>query len=178
MATDDPALINYEKLIAGHNLTAEAIIGFYKSTASLEKSSKKSLNVEEAQFQKEFLSSNKITRLGKDFYVIAVSVQNTETTKELIGHEIYHAQYELNPKFRKTVDLFWNGIVNQKDKRKAADVLGKMYNTSDRILIDEFQAYILEDGAESGPLLKLAVKYKPKLQAALKKAGASLIMIE
>ncbi|MEM7646491.1 MAG: hypothetical protein AAF203_06260 [Pseudomonadota bacterium] len=169
VANHDPTLRNFQKLVAGHNLPGEVIRDFYQVVSQ---DSNKTLNPHEEAFFNSFIK--KLPKEQKKFYVIGLSIQSMKPQLAVASHEIFHTHYYLNPNFKKTVDLFWQKKVSGKDKAGIKAILGKAYNLDDFILIDEFQAYLLQDKAESDSLKAFSPQYSQKLRRALKKAKISL----
>lgn len=158
-------LANYRKLVAGHNLPGQVILEFYRQASPL--------TAAEKSFRDGFLGQESIRRLGSGFYVIGTAVQNSKAAKDVVTHEIHHAQYGLDPVFRSVVNRFWTEAIPEADRRKIRELLGELYNPIDSIIIDEAQAYLLQSNAGRDHLKEYAGKYAGALRLALANAGAA-----
>lgn len=173
----DQQLLNFEKLISGHNLSGKSILGFYDATSGLGSADAKSLRAEELSFKKGFVENERVRKLGTAIYVISVSAQNTKSAHDLISHEIYHAQYGLSQKYKSVVEKFWKEEISLKDKEKIRKILGSVYNEADSIIIDEFQAYLLQTNAQGDQLGEFVGKYGAKLKQKLKAGGTPPVSV-
>lgn len=171
----DWKLKNYKKLVAGHNMPGNTITDFYENVP---KDTSIQLNQMEKEFKSSFVDSQKIKAKKDNFYVIGLSVQSTKSQESVASHEIFHAQYLLTPKYKQTVDSFWKHQVSSEDKQKIKQTLGKAYNTEDFIIIDEFQAYLIQDNAEKDLLREFVASYRKKLIKSLEKAGVKIIRVQ
>jgi hypothetical protein len=68
---NEPLLVNYKKLVAGHNLPGKVIEAFYQAISS----SSSELDPFELMFLQGFVQHPSIQKLKDNFYVIGVSVQ-------------------------------------------------------------------------------------------------------
>jgi hypothetical protein len=164
---EDHTLANYKKLVAGHNLPGSIVTAFAQAANDASEF--------ESAFLKPFLE--KVAEKKEKFYLIAFSIQNMKSHQNVISHEIFHAQYYLNNGYNKVVNEFWQNDVTKEDKALIYETLGKAYNTDDEdLIIDEFQAYLLQQEAGSDRLRALVEKHKSTLEAQLKKAGVKLLL--
>ncbi|WP_163836271.1 hypothetical protein [Spartinivicinus ruber] len=171
---DDWKLKNYKKIVAGHNMPGKTIIEFYNQ---VKESSSIKLNQKEQAFKEAFIDTPSIQVKKENFYVIGLSVQSTKSQASVASHEIFHAQYLLTPNYKKVVDDFWHNQITEIDKKKIKTILGKAYNTEDYIIIDEFQAYLIQDNAEKDFLGEFVNKYRKALISALAKAGVDIVRV-
>ncbi|MGZ5279816.1 MAG: hypothetical protein ACXWC9_07740, partial [Pseudobdellovibrionaceae bacterium] len=82
----------------------------------------------------------------------------------IVGHEINHASFYLQPNYKNSVLDFWQKNVSSTDKSKIRSILGKLYNAKDdNIIVDEFQAYLTQMDEKNNPLAEFIPKYKRKL---------------
>lgn len=175
LQASDWKLKNYKKLVAGHNMPGKTIIDFYNNT---KKKPAIKLNKMEASFKASFVNNPVIQAKKDNYYVIGLSVQSTKSQESVVSHEIFHAQYLLTPNYKETVDKFWQTQVSSEDKKKIKETLGKAYNTEDTIIIDEFQAYLIQDNAEKDFLQEFVKAYRNKLINALKLADVEIVSVK
>lgn len=162
------------KITVGHNLPGNVIEDFF-NVLNQNSSSSLSANRFESEFRDGFVKSPQISSLQSKYYVIAVSAQASQDYHPTVSHEIHHARYYLQPELRALVNEFWRFEVTPDDQISIKQKLGAIYNIQDeQVIIDEFQAYILESGADSGPLTKFAKLYRAKLLSLLKNRIAYL----
>lgn len=156
-------LKNMYKIIDGHNLPGGVIEKFF-STVSQNSLPPQFLNPFETEFRDDFVRSTRISSLGGSYYVIAVSAQASQDYRATVSHEVHHARFYLQPALRLAIEDFWNYQVAPNDKMSIRQILGAIYNIQDeQVVIDEFQAYILESGANTQVLAEYAKTYRLKL---------------
>jgi hypothetical protein len=175
MSHGDPVLRNYKKLVAGHNLPGPAVSRFY-SRLLIEKNSDLGLNEFEGAFHNDFLQNPAVKALGDQFYLIGLSIQNMKTYQSVVTHEIFHALYFLNPDYRETVRRFWSESISEKDRTQITEVIGQAYNTENlELVIDEFQAYLLQSGAHQDRMKLFVERYQAALSEQLALRGIALL---
>ena len=172
----EPVLSNYEKLIAGHNLPGKVILDFFNHFKM--DSYSDGLSEFERSFEKDVVQSDQLQALGDRFYVLGISVQNSKPLFDVISHEVHHAEYALNPCYSRIVNDFWAGTVTPDDRDLIKSILGRAYNQADSIIIDEFQAYLLQTHSEQDLLGLLTGSYRVRLIEALSQAGCRPLKIE
>jgi hypothetical protein len=174
LAHDDPTLLNYKKLVAGHNLPGSVVKRFFAALAGA-RDSKLETNRSEKIFRDLFLNSPEITERQENFYVIGLSIQTTKSYESILSHEILHAQYFLNPAFRKAVREFWQDIPTE-ERAGIRETIGKAYNiVDDGLVMDEFQAYLLQAKADRD-LLRGFIRYREPLFSKLRESAVSPIL--
>jgi len=157
-------LANLGKIIAGSNFTGASLIEFFAAM----KATDQVLLAEERDVA-ALLASPKLAQRGDAFSLIALSVQTPGDSKATLVHEIQHATFNLNPAVSATVHAFWTTTVTGADRAAIREALGAIYNAdNEEVMIDEFQAYLLQQGAETSLLGAFTGKYKAPLLAALK----------
>lgn len=167
MNNDDRMLKMYKNAIAGHNLPGDVIEDFYLKVSDL--------NSDEASFKTGFVDKLSDTNI----YVIGTSIEEKLDAKKTVSHEIYHAQYGLNPNYKRIVDAYWDIELSVSERGEVRTILGVAYNTNDGIIIDEFQAYVLEQNAETtGHLKGMAIKHGAALRKRLTDAGVAPVIIQ
>jgi hypothetical protein len=158
------------QMIAGHDLRGDALKRFYdKASAECLSQPDKCLSQEEKLFYAKMLPE--IVRTRESLVVIAFAAQSPVAPEVVVSHEIMHAQYFLQPRYRQIADEFWQNEVSEEDKRLVKLLLADEYNTSDEILVkNEFQAYLLMRGADFEKLGTLARKYRATFMQQFKEA--------
>lgn len=80
-----------------------------------------------------------IKKYIEDAKYVVVYKKGDKITKD---HELLHAKYYIDDKYKKSIQLIWDGM-KKDSKKKVIYMLKKMGYDSDRedIMIDEFQAY-------------------------------------
>jgi hypothetical protein len=115
-----------------------------------------------------------VSRRGlQNFVVLGVSV--SPGLGEDVSHELSHARYFLSATYRQAVSDFWNNQVSLDDQTAIAERLAETYNIQGEkgkdLLMNEFQAYLSEQGAESDVLRDYFQKYGPALRRILLAVG-------
>jgi hypothetical protein len=168
---DSPALLNYQKLVAGHNLAGPVILDFFRATDAATDAQLKS-NSAEAALSKALLQWSRLTGYADKFYVIGFSIQTTKDQRGVVSHEIFHAYYFLNLQYKATVVKFWRDHVSAEDRTAITLEIGRAYNTeSEDLVIDEFQAYLVQENAENDRMKAFVGKYRQDLLRALQAQG-------
>lgn len=122
------------------------------------------LRVEE-KFQAETLQP--LAAHGEPAYLITASV--TEDLVPVLTHELQHAQFFHDEAFRRAVALYWKNAVNEDDRAAFRKALEGSYDVRDeRVMLDEFQAYVLMTSSTLEALEPLARKHGAPLRAALR----------
>lgn len=164
ISNSDPVLAAYNKVITGQNLPGEIISDFYAQVLRLPRSDK-SLNSSESEFLNNVLKSDQIKKLKNRYAVIGIAADLASYEKNLV-HETQHAKYYTWNAYRNNVNEFWKIHVTETDKRDIRNALSIAYNSEDeKVVIDEFQAYMLEDDseAEDNLLASFVSKYRQEL---------------
>lgn len=108
----------------------------------------------------------------QNFVVIAV-VAKTDFFSGIVSHELLHARFFLNEKYRIVVDKFWREEVSDQDRLEIKRILGEVYNLKNEngylLLLNEFQAYLLEETSNDNILGSMAVKYGKHLREELER---------
>lgn len=103
-------------------------------------------------------------------YLISVSTNSIAQLGLLLHHELSHALYFLHTGYRETVQLAWNGLSKKSRSVISQDLAMREYAV--HVWVDEFQAYVSEEGGESefGNIAKLECG---EVKAVLAKAQCS-----
>ena len=171
------SLINYKKLVAGHNLPGPVVKRFYEAISASNDPMAKASLVEQVFFH-HFANAPRVAALGEKFYLIGFSIQTTKDQRGVISHEIFHAYYFLNPAYRDVVRRFWREVVSPEDKVAITQEIGKAYNVENEdLVIDEFQAYLVQNRAEHDRMKIFVPKYRAALLEKLNGAHIDLLQI-
>lgn len=164
--------------LGGHDLLRKHFLDFYdKVRAECPANAKVCLNTQEQELWDELIEP--LSKSVSDFVVISYGVFSHMPWRDVVTHEIMHAQYFMQPDFRTTADLFWEKDVDEADKKAARGRLATYYDVNDQLLlINEFQAYILMSGAEQNLLDILVGKYRTRLMDAMAKNNVSPIQVK
>jgi hypothetical protein len=176
VAQNDAILINYKKLVAGHNLPGATIRRFFEAAKIA--ASGAELNRFEQSWGDVFLNHPLVSVRRDDFYVIAFSIQNTKTQESVISHEILHAHYYLDEEYREAVRRFWESSMNDEQRQRATQIVGLAYNTNDEdLVIDEFQAYLLQSRAQNDRMKSLVPALRDPLLNELHSKGIVILTV-
>ena len=124
-----------------------------------------------------------LERRGQPFVMISSGV-DPRLVRLTVGHELFHALFFTNAKFRRHVFNFWENSVSAADRRAFLAGMLWAYPTmkKDRFLVvNEFLAYVLQPDAvqslrdhrseEFRSIAWIPEKYIPLLRASLRDAG-------
>lgn len=97
---------------------------------------------------------------------------------EAVSHEILHAQYFTDPKFRAAIDDYWKGLAEPARATVRAQ-LGTFYNPADdELMANELMAYVLMSGAEQSRFSMLLEPHGPALAKLLAARGLAPIAVQ
>lgn len=160
------------KEVLGHNIPSDELKGFWNALAKSCAPSQSCTFPEEVELFEKVL--NPMSFKSPQFIAITYAL-NAEWSIAL-SHELKHAQYFLNPKYREITDRFWNETVSEVDRERIRTLLGQSYNRNDEaVLRNEFQAFLLEMRASENTLKDFVPLYRDKLVQKLQEAGLELI---
>ncbi|MFM8270447.1 MAG: hypothetical protein ACKN9V_09695, partial [Pseudomonadota bacterium] len=155
----------------GHNIPSDELRGFWEALAKLCSPEQSCASSEENELFENVL----IPMSFKRPQFIAITYAFDADWWVAISHELKHAQYFLNSKYRETVDRFWNETVSEEDRERVRTVLGERYNKNDEaVMRNEFQAFLLEMHALEDMLKDFAPLYRDKLIQKLQEVGVDL----
>jgi len=134
----------------------------------------------EAEFYRKILVP--ISRQYKSFVVLGFSYQAFDTYQSNVGHEMMHAQYFMIKNYQDAVHEYWLSIPDDKpdsDREKIKKALAEEgYDPKDDALMEnEFQAYVLEPGAEDDRLGQFVPAHRAPLTQVLRKHGVAPIQV-
>jgi hypothetical protein len=79
---------------------------------------------------------------------------DTAVRAAILSHELGHWQYFSNSAYAKACRTFWWRVLNYEERAELTRQLAKLgYDPSDRVVIDEMQAYLLHTPAEYMPIV-------------------------
>lgn len=153
-----------QRFYLGHDIKPQDLVNFYKdANLKCKENDSYCLNQYEKELEKYIFESQKTN------YVTLALEAKTNIFFQVLTHEILHAQYFTSSTYREKIKDFWQNQISSSDKEQITKSLSKVYNISDEfLLLNEFQAYLLEYQSETGFFNVFVNKYKNKLQFALK----------
>ncbi len=156
-------LINLNKITQGNDLTSSKIMEFYNALKQHCQSPECKLSLTEQRFFKNVISPLK--KRYSDFIILGFSHQSFDSYQINVGHEMMHAQYFTVKAYRDTIEVFWQNKVSEDQKKKIRNALAEEgYDPNDELLMkNEFQAFILEPGAETSRLKDFVPIYRKLL---------------
>lgn len=165
ISNNNSAVETYKNKIGGHTLTNDDISAF-RIAANAATDSNLKFNPYESDFYSNIV--DKISSSNSDSRYVVIAFAN-ESSDSIVGHEINHASFYLQPIYKRKVLDFWQKNVSADDKSEIRSILGKLYNAKDdNIIIDEFQAYLTQSDEQKNPLIKFIPKYKRNFMKILK----------
>lgn len=169
---DSQPFLNMLTNSIGHDIPSEAVMGFWNTLQKACETGETCPSPEETElFEKVILP---LSFKRPHFVVITYSLD--ASWFHAISHELLHAQYFLDSRFRETVDRFWCETVTPEDREKIVELLGVDYNRNDVFLMrNEFQAFLLDIRASEGVLKDFVPTYQEQLIQKLKEAGVELL---
>jgi len=177
---DDPDMLKLNLTTDGHDLKSSDLNTFFGKIHAACAAGNAALcpNPAEEQLYRNVLTP--MAKKYKRFVVIGFSYQSFGDYQGDVGHEIMHAQYFMDPRYHDAVTRFWRADVSGEQKRRIREALqAEAYDSHDEnLMINEFQAFVLEPGGDEDFLKAFVPPYREKLIAALRKAGAPPIEIQ
>lgn len=160
----------------GNDLKSSDLLDFYrKAQESCKKDSDTCLNAQETEVFSSLILP--LARTHADFAVISFSL-DSDPYQGAVSHEVCHAQYFMQPKYREVVDNFWTNSMTEGEHHQVERYLSSSYDISyDYLMRNEFQAYLLMSDADEGPLAPLLPRLQTRLLNDMKAAGVSPIQI-
>ena len=169
----------------GHDLRSLDLFNFFNAVDSLCGTEKRyCLSSVEADFRKAVFTP--FARLNQSFVLLGFALRRNIFSKPpyrpFLGHEIYHSQYFNSLRYRDVVNKFWKTMVSESDKEKIKTQLRQTYNIDDSnhpdLLLNEFQAYLLQPEANQAMLKDFVSRYQAELKRMLAEHGIVLHSIE
>lgn len=146
------------ELAAGHNTNIQTARDFFAKA----KRENTSLSKNETSLRDKIMPA--LEALGEDNLQI-LSISYKAKTLSYFSHEVNHAILSARPEYRATVTEFWDTVVSESDREAIRNVLSNIgYDkNNERVVIDEFQAYLLMIEAETSYLKDFLTKYRVDL---------------
>lgn len=167
---DDSTYVSYKTMIGGHDLKGPDLLRFHKQVLKDCAASNNDANICYNSYEKDMIENFVIPYSQKmpGFVVISFASQSSMDWRDVVTHEVMHAQYFNQPMFQKIVDEFWTKDVTEMDREAIRFRLSQNYDSSDEFLMkNEFQAYILMAGAIYSQLGGFVGKYREPLMKRL-----------
>lgn len=160
----------------GHDLQASLLREFYQKyqeqlprlPVPTGRLGQKRLKMEE-QFWQQFL----LPHLNKEPQMILIAVSLDMSREELLGtssHEVLHAVFYSQPHYREVIENFWSQL-SEKEKQSIREQFVDYDSQNEELMMNEFQAYLLQRYPQEGLLKKSFKKYRPALLQELKDKG-------
>jgi hypothetical protein len=112
------------------------------------------------------------------FVLLAFARRGGVPDDEAVSHEILHAQFFSDARYRAVIDGYWRGLPEAQRAAARAE-LGELYNPDDEELIaNELQAYVLMSGAERSRFATLVEPHGPALARLLAARGLAPIAVQ
>lgn len=174
ISKNDPFYQELLSEVGGHTFTIQEAQAFY-SQAFANSDKTVQLNPQELDFYSNLIN-NPILRSGSSKISIIGFPIDGFGYKTVIRHEINHAKFYLDSAYQAAVVQFWNSSITSDDKEKIAKQLSDIYNiNNEKIVIDEFQAYLMEGESQQNPLNSFIGRYKNALLELIQSSGAHQI---
>ena len=148
----DPMYVASLKLIAGHDLMKRHpdgrpdLLQFYAALDRACAAQQAACADPSEQAMRRLLET--IWVQHKDLVVLTFARHGPIADDETVSHEILHAQYFTDPKFREVITDYW-WLLAEEDRKAVRRVLAGTYSTKDHELMqNEMQAYALMSGGE------------------------------
>lgn len=112
------------------------------------------------------------------FVLLAFASRGFVSDDEAVSHEILHAQFFADPRYRAAIEAYWSGLSEAQRAAVRAE-LGALYNGGDEELMEnELQAYVLMSGAERSRYASLIDPHGPALAKLLASRGLAPIAVQ
>ena len=126
-------------------------------------------SLEVLRIERDFWEAVLRPRLKKTPDLIVLAVAAGTDIEGTLSHEILHAQYFRSKEMRRIVAEYWDASVSAADKDAVKSALRGTYavDADPELLVNEFQAYVLMNGAESSQLASIAPAHRARLMTGL-----------
>lgn len=132
---------------------------------------------EEREFFEQFV--NPLLHSGRPFILVTASLQRGETPLRVFGHEMLHAQYSMDERYRRVFDRFWQDEVPPNVQRAVKMHLNGVYDIKDEYVVkNEFQAYLFDPDSKDGMLGPFVPGWQAKLRKYLEDAGTPPLQLK
>jgi hypothetical protein len=113
---------------------------------------------------------------GRSFVLLTFGLTYEPTV--VVGHELLHAQYFMEPGYRAAVEAYWCKLPWWQ-RSAVRRVLSPTYQkTNDALIKNEFQAYLLQRAAERATLADFVPAHRHRLRKHLRDAGHPPVRVD
>lgn len=173
----------WNRMINGHDLKAKDLREHWRVSSNQKVIPRESLTrqaLKDIELEAEFWQSFALPFIKKKPNSVLLAVSVDRSYGPTLSHELLHAQYFKNKKFDIAIQDFWQTEVSNSDKVLIKKRLESYYDANNENLIrNEFQAYILMNGAKNSSLLsELVDKYREPLIQFLEQRGVSPVQLQ
>ncbi|MBY0370385.1 hypothetical protein K2X33_06845 [bacterium] len=174
---NSPLVAQGIQYIGGHDLRKKHLVEFFElAEKECPTNANACLNKQEKELYDDLIEP--LEKGGKDFVVVTYAIRSFMSWRDVVTHEIMHAQYFLQSKFQQVADDFWLNDVREEDKKYAKQELSQYYDIQDDYLVrNEFQAYMLMAGASRSVLARLVPLYRDRLLDELHKVNVEPVQV-
>jgi hypothetical protein len=160
------------RAVGGHDIPSKTLIEFYQAvTEKCKTDPEYCLSKTEEEVFTEFILPRAAE--GTDFVLVTYAILSAGDYNEVALHELYHAQYFLDPGYRAVVDEFWRDALTESERQSVRLSLSVIYDPSNELLMaNELQAYMLQPGGEKNLMTRTYIPlFKQSLGELLTEAG-------
>ncbi len=161
VSLNEPVVEKGKTQVSGHDIFGEDLRKMYESQKELCKKDKSfCLTVPEKELFEDFLPP--LFKSKEPFVIIAFGIGGQRMkSSDIAAHEVLHAQYYLQDEFKKAVIEFYSEeVIDSKEETQMKKAFEGTYNLNNPdLMVNEFQAHVLQTGAEKG---KLSLSSIPK----------------
>lgn len=176
--TTDRQFQRYLRLIGGHDLQGKDLLKYYAAAKeACDKDKKMCPDPLETELFENFIVPK--AQANPDFIIITFALHSGLNWRLVVTHEILHAEYFSNEKYRQVIDDFWHNTMSENQRDAIRQNLAQNYDAKNELLMkNEFQAYILMAGAERSELGEFVETYRQPLLDRLNKVGIKPIQVK
>ncbi len=133
----DATYQSYKDLIGGHDLRGADLLRFYQAATNLCSGNGGKQEFCFNSYEKDMFENFVIpyAQNSRDFVVITFANQSGMDWREVVTHEIMHAQYFNDSTYRQICDDFWETQVSEEDKETVRSRLSEYYDANDELLM-------------------------------------------
>jgi len=178
---NDRSLESMKSKIGGHDLKGVDLLRFDHASTAACSAGGKDVNVCNNSYEEDVFINliRPETQKSSKFVLITFASQSNMDWREVVTHEILHAQYFNDARFQEIADRFWDKDMTEPERESVRNALERYYDKSDELLMkNEFQAYMLMAGAEYNQLASFVPKYRARLLKYLSDAGIAPIQVK
>jgi hypothetical protein len=179
----DPLLVSLMRRVGGHDLLKRHpsgaqpdLLGFY---AALDTACAKDRVLCSGPEERAMRALVERAWAGRSrFVLLAFASRGAVADDEAVSHEILHAQFFSDPRYRAAIEDYWRGLPAVERAAVRAE-LGTLYNPKDdELMANELQAYVLMSGAERSRFSALVDPHGPALGRLLGSRGIAPVAVQ